>query len=46
MTVPYEYTHYVFILIASLFFSCILTAYGIRHRTAPGAVPFIIGELS
>jgi len=42
MTVPYEYTHYVFILIASLFFSCILTAYGIRHRTAPGAVPFII----
>ncbi|ETR64840.1 MAG: hypothetical protein OMM_15267, partial [Candidatus Magnetoglobus multicellularis str. Araruama] len=42
VTVPYEYTHYVWILFVSLIFTCILTAYGIRHRTAPAGLCIII----
>jgi signal transduction histidine kinase len=39
---PYEYTPYIWPMLISGLFIFVLGIHGIRHRTAPGAVPFII----
>jgi len=42
MTSSYQYTPYVWFVLASASFFAMLGIYAIRHRTAPGAVPFAI----
>ena len=42
MALPYEYTPYIWPMLISGLFIFVLGIHGIRHRTAPGAVPFII----
>ena len=42
MTSSYQYTPYIWFVLASASFFAMLGIYAIRHRTAPGAVPFAI----
>jgi PAS domain S-box-containing protein len=42
MAWPYEYTPYIWSILASGAYLAVLAIYGIRHRIAPGAVPFTI----
>jgi hypothetical protein len=39
---PYQYTPYIWLMLASVLFLTVLGIYGIRHRSAPGGVPFIV----
>ncbi len=38
----YEYTHYIWLMLVSVVSLALLGINGIRHRSAPGGVPFII----
>ncbi len=41
MVLAYEYTPYLWLILASVVFLVLLGIKGIRHRSAPGALPFI-----
>ena len=42
MTWSYEYTPYIWIILASAAFLSVLAIYALRHRTAPGALPLTV----
>ncbi len=42
MTSSYEYTPYIWPVLSSAAFLAALGIYGIRHRSAPGGIPFVI----
>src|SRR4030042_1185215 len=42
MACPSEYTPYIWLILASVVFLAVLGIYGLRRRTVPGAVPFIV----
>ncbi len=42
MALSYEYTPYLWPLLGSVLFLSVLGIHGLRHREAPGAVPYII----
>lgn len=42
MTLPYVYTPYIWPVVAAVLILAVLGIYGIRHRSAPGAIPFAV----